>query len=65
MDRPLKIAVVTALFPKISETFILTHVAALIEAGHQVTVFATDYRESEDIHPIFSEYNMKAKGIQN
>ncbi|WP_162150086.1 glycosyltransferase [Saccharicrinis fermentans] len=51
------------MFPKISETFILTHVAALIEAGHQVTVFATDYRESEDIHPIFSEYNMKAKTV--
>jgi colanic acid/amylovoran biosynthesis glycosyltransferase len=63
MNKKLKIAVITGLFPKISETFILTHIAALIDAGHDVTIFARDYKASEDIHPIFHKYNMKNKTV--
>ncbi|MBI9062173.1 MAG: glycosyltransferase [Marinilabiliaceae bacterium] len=60
MPNPIKIAVVTEGFPRVSETFIITHIAALIEAGFDVTVFSTGYNKAEDIHALFKEYNMKS-----
>jgi len=39
-DAPLHIAVITNVFPKLSETFVLQHVTGLLDRGHTVVVFA-------------------------
>ena len=38
----MKIAVVVGMFPKISETFIVSQIKGLIERGHEVTIIAKD-----------------------
>jgi colanic acid/amylovoran biosynthesis glycosyltransferase len=38
--RKLRIAVVVNRFPKLSETFVLNHITALIKLGHEIDIFA-------------------------
>jgi colanic acid/amylovoran biosynthesis glycosyltransferase len=40
VTRALKIALVTGAFPKLSETFVLQQIVALLELGHDVRIFA-------------------------
>jgi hypothetical protein len=40
MAKPLKIAIVAGVFPKLSETFVLQQICALLDLGHDVHVFA-------------------------
>jgi colanic acid/amylovoran biosynthesis glycosyltransferase len=40
VTRALKIALVTGAFPKLSETFVLQQVVALLQLGHDVRIFA-------------------------
>ncbi len=61
--KRLKVAVIVGQFPKISETFIINHVVALLKAGHDVTVFSTDYSAAENIHDIVEEYNILDKTV--
>ncbi len=37
---PMRIGLVLDSFPEVSETFLIHHVAALIDGGHDVTIFA-------------------------
>ncbi len=57
--QSLKIAVVTGLFPVTSETFVVDHIAGLIEKGHTVDVFAFGPpREAPHIHWEISRYGL-------
>jgi len=55
----MRIAVVTSHFPVVSETFVTRQVAALIELGHDVRVFA-DWPPDEEhpMHPEVAEYGL-------
>jgi len=52
------VAVVVAEFPKVSETFILDHVAGLRRRGHRVTVVADRPKDPGPMHPAWSEFGM-------
>jgi colanic acid/amylovoran biosynthesis glycosyltransferase len=47
----MRIAIVTGHFPALSETFILNHVSALVQAGFEVTVIAHGARREACVHP--------------
>ncbi|TKX61416.1 glycosyltransferase [Halorubrum sp. GN12_10-3_MGM] len=57
----MKIAHLTSVFPKVSETFILNQIAGLIDAGHDVDIFAHSSGESGVNHPIVDEYDLLEK----
>ena len=40
MEGPLRIAMFAVTFPVVSETFVLHQIAALLELGHEVRLFA-------------------------
>ena len=41
----MKIAIVVGMFPKISETFIVSQITGLIDRGHEVTIIASERAE--------------------
>ncbi|MFC4721186.1 glycosyltransferase family 4 protein [Geojedonia litorea] len=59
MSRPLKIAVVVGVFPKVSEAFIVNQLGFLKGAGHQVEVFCTREIRSDYLpHPQLEQYEL-------
>lgn len=54
-----RIAFLVKSFPKLSETFILHQVTGLIDAGHEVDVFALDAPDEEISHPELAEYDLR------
>lgn len=54
----MKIAVIVAEFPCISETFILNQITALLDAGHQVTIIALKERPADIIHENVIAYKL-------
>lgn len=46
----MRIALISGVFPKVSETFVMRHVADLLDHGHVVDIFS-DYRPREDEFP--------------
>lgn len=73
MKRKIKIAVITWLFPKISETFILNQITFLIEQGFDVKIFAIkdtrkntpkeDFESEKNIHPLVNKYKLFSRTI--
>jgi colanic acid/amylovoran biosynthesis glycosyltransferase len=47
--KPLKIAMVTGLFPTVSETFVVNQIIALKKTGHNVDVFC--FKKNEEVLP--------------
>lgn len=54
----MKVAFLVSTFPKLSETFILNQVTGLLDAGHDVTVFAHRDSDSNERHEIVANYNL-------
>ena len=61
MARPLKIAIVAGAFPKLSETFVLQQIGALLDLGHDVHVFAFEAARESVVHPGVTERNLLAR----
>lgn len=59
----MKIAVVVGTFPALSETFILNHITGLIDAGHEVRIFAASPPQTQ-IHADFARYHLADKTHQ-
>lgn len=53
------ILVITDRFPRLSQTFVINHVADLIDAGHDVRVISRRTEREEKVHPRFFEYDME------
>jgi colanic acid/amylovoran biosynthesis glycosyltransferase len=61
MAKPLKIAIVAGVFPKLSETFVLQQICALLDLGHDVHVFAFEAARESVVHPAVAERNLLAR----
>ncbi|HEX9037179.1 MAG TPA: glycosyltransferase [Ktedonobacterales bacterium] len=46
----MRIAIITGVFPKVSETFVLRHISALLGRGHEVDIYS-DYHPRDDEFP--------------
>jgi colanic acid/amylovoran biosynthesis glycosyltransferase len=55
MSKRLKIAMVAGAFPKLSETFVLQQIVALLDLGHDVRIFAFEAAREPVVHPSVSE----------
>jgi colanic acid/amylovoran biosynthesis glycosyltransferase len=54
----MRIAIITSEFPKTSETFVIDHVASLIDLGHDVSVFAFKSNPGACHHQAVGERNL-------
>ena len=54
----MKVAFLTELFPKLSETFILNQITGLIDNGYSIEVFATRAADEPKIHAQVEEYSL-------
>jgi len=54
----MKIAFIVPLFPKLSETFILSQITGLLDRGHDVDIFAKRPGEELVIHPDVEKYKL-------
>jgi colanic acid/amylovoran biosynthesis glycosyltransferase len=54
----MKIAVATDFFPKIPETFIVNLITGLLDAGHEVDVFANSTVPGEAVHEDVYRYRL-------
>lgn len=52
----MRVAFLVSTFPKLSETFILNQITGLLDAGHDVTIFAQRRPETELQHSVVDEY---------
>ena len=58
-ESSIRIGMVIDTFPSLSETFILNHIAGLMDAGHKVTIFARrPPRAFPKIHPHVERYRL-------
>jgi colanic acid/amylovoran biosynthesis glycosyltransferase len=57
----MRIGIIVGEFPQPSETFILHHVAALLDGGHDVSIFACRRPTSRVIHEVFGQYDLSAR----
>jgi len=55
----MKIAFLLTDFPAYSQTFILTQIKGIIEAGHTVKIYANNNPEQNILQPIYEEYHLK------
>lgn len=58
MSQPLRIAMFVGQFPVISETFILRQITSLLDAGHQVDIFADTRGDTAVMQPEVREYGL-------
>ncbi len=54
----MNIAFIVGYFPKLSETFILNQVTALIDQGHRVTIFAASNPREAKVHRDIADYHL-------
>ncbi|KKL47261.1 hypothetical protein LCGC14_2337320, partial [marine sediment metagenome] len=59
----MKILVITDTFPKLSETFVINHITALIERGHDVQILARRTPEEPKVHTNVREYELLEKTL--
>ncbi|MDL0120430.1 glycosyltransferase [Halobacterium salinarum] len=56
-----KVAFLVKSFPKLSETFILHQITGLIDAGHEVDIYALDDPGESTRHSEFSDYDLRSR----
>ena len=56
--KPLKIAVIVNVFPKLSETFIVNQITSLIDKGHEVKIFAQSKGDVLKVHKNIRDYDL-------
>lgn len=54
----MKVAVITESFPKLSETFVISHIIGLIDSGAEVYIFALNHLSEGKIHPVVLDYKL-------
>ncbi|MEW6170797.1 MAG: glycosyltransferase [Candidatus Omnitrophota bacterium] len=59
----MKIAIILGDFPKLSETFILNQITALIDLGHDVDIFAFNKTKENKVHSDVIKYNLLDKCV--
>lgn len=57
----MKLAVVLGDFPALSETFVLNQILFLINAGHEVKIYADKPRKENRVHPDYYKYELDSK----
>jgi glycosyltransferase involved in cell wall biosynthesis len=57
----MKITYIVGVFPKLSETFVLSQIAALIERGHEVDIISLTRSGEEKVHDEVVKYDLIAK----
>lgn len=62
-NRKYKIAFFVDSFPSISETFIVNQIIGLLDAGHQVCIYAQTKATTNIVHPVINEYKLLDKTI--
>ena len=61
-QRPLRVAVFANEFPALSETFVLSHITGLLDAGNDVTIFANVPRAGDpSVHADFRRYRLNER----
>jgi len=61
-ERPLRVAVFANEFPALSETFVLSHITGLLDAGNDVTIFANIPRAGDpSVHADFRRYRLSER----
>lgn len=58
MPRPLNIAIVVGVFPVVSQTFIVNQINALIDAGHNVTIYAYRKGDTNQLHHSLNKHHL-------
>lgn len=59
--KPHKIAIVVGFFPTISETFIVNQVNALLDAGHEVSLYSYKKQKLVENHSSYNRYDLLKK----
>jgi colanic acid/amylovoran biosynthesis glycosyltransferase len=59
----MKIAFIVTSFPEISETFILNQIKGLIEAGHDIKIFASQHSRQNRKHALVDVFSMMDKTV--
>ena len=59
--RPLKVAMIVGGFPKITETFILNQITGLLDAGHEVDIYARRRLAETAVHEDVERYGLRAR----
>jgi colanic acid/amylovoran biosynthesis glycosyltransferase len=54
----MRVAILVNTFPKLSETFLLNQVTGLIDAGHDVDVYAVQRGDEDQTHPQINQYEL-------
>lgn len=54
----MKVAFLLNEFPSLSETFILNQISGLVEAGHQVDLYARNAQVAPKVHPLVEKYQL-------
>lgn len=60
----MRIAFLTEMFPKISETFILNQMTGLLDEGYKITIFSDHNPEEPIQHTPVDEYNLIGGGCR-
>lgn len=58
---PIRVAVLVRKFPKLSETFILNQITGLIDAGHEVDIFAWTAEDDGAVHGDVQAYDLMGR----
>jgi len=56
----MKVAIILAYFPQLSETFVVNHITGLIDAGHEVHIFARNTEPQSKVQPDVIRYGLLA-----
>ena len=54
----LKLAFVTGIFPRMSETFVLSQIEHAVKHGFEVSIFASEAEKGTEVHPAVVEHNL-------
>lgn len=62
LTRRLRLAIVVGGFPTLSETFVLDHIAAMVERGHDVDIYpANESADANEAHPEYHRLALESR----
>ena len=56
----MRIGIIVSIYPRLSETFILNQITALLDRGHNLTIIAGIDPQEKKVHHDFFEYDLKS-----
>lgn len=63
VGRPLRVGVVVAEFPSLSETFVLSQITGLLDRGHEVDIYAETPGKVTETHASVREYGLAQRTL--